>query len=747
MEASRHQRTQSLSEDYPSISTEPSTPPQTYSVIVDSPNSIKDQLSIQQQTSRNTDFEPDRRSLHSTGSNSNSKRSWTKRSGTSITRKASKTNKRVSTMGSGGIAGALAASGLAMANATGGPAQHQLSAPQLAPPPQSRKRTSSQTRRSSSPARPLQAEPHNSNNPYQAASHLSSVSQIAASGDDIETDDDTGYDSPDLDLNVDDIPVTGFAVASNKRNADFHELFSAVPEGDYLIEDYGCALQREILIQGRLYISENHVCFHANIFGWITDLVIPMYDILLLEKKMTAFVIPNALQITTRKAKYAFASFLARDTVYDVIHNVWRLARPDVSSMDGGSTRMSADDLNPSTRGSLDGLPSTAASPPARKGSQTESKQLPSQKITHCACGKNGEHYAEKVMECVVPGTPDKVYTLLFASAFMKTFMREEQKLLDIQISDWSPSSSDPKLLSRNMSYIKPLSGGFGPKQTKCELRDETVHLDYEDYVSTVTTTRTPEVPSGGVFAVKTRTCIMWASSNATRVIVSSAVEWTGRSFIKALIEKSAIEGQKQYHNQLEVHLKKYINGHITEFVPEGVLQDAQVVEETIAQASEDEKISDTHLPTMDRKGLQWAWDTFDGAYNVGKRSAKGAIELLKDAWDTSSGTSLLYALVAVLVLSNLYTLLQVGKREEVGRKKAETRRSVERQEWIGDTVKVLLSELRNEPTSPGNPPRPTTTAWPTDLPEGVLTDISELHRALDDIEKRILHLREHLPQ
>lgn len=35
--------------------------------------------------------------------------------------------------------------------------------------------------------------------------------------------------------------------------------------------DYGCALQREILIQGRLYISENHICFHANIFGWITD--------------------------------------------------------------------------------------------------------------------------------------------------------------------------------------------------------------------------------------------------------------------------------------------------------------------------------------------------------------------------------------------------------------------------------------------------------------------------------------------
>jgi hypothetical protein len=37
---------------------------------------------------------------------------------------------------------------------------------------------------------------------------------------------------------LDGLPaVTGFAVASQKRNADFHALFGkAVPEDDYLIE-------------------------------------------------------------------------------------------------------------------------------------------------------------------------------------------------------------------------------------------------------------------------------------------------------------------------------------------------------------------------------------------------------------------------------------------------------------------------------------------------------------------------------
>ncbi len=105
--------------------------------------------------------------------------------------------------------------------------------------------------------------------------------------------------------------------------------------------------------------------------------------------------------------------------------------------------------------------------------------------------------------------------------------------LADVQVSDWVPLEPGSKLLARNMSYIKPLNGSLGPKQTKCEIRDETIHAEDEDYFTMLTTTRTPDVPSGGVFSVKTRTCIMWASAITSKVIVTTQVEWTGRSFIK----------------------------------------------------------------------------------------------------------------------------------------------------------------------------------------------------------------------
>jgi hypothetical protein len=129
--------------------------------------------------------------------------------------------------------------------------------------------------------------------------------------DDLDESDTTEDDDSDADARTTrssisrmSLPVTGFAVASNKRNLEFHTLFNQIDEGDYLIEgepcaghygpplvpsscdvrryrlafnavrctsDYGCALQKDILVHGRIYVSEHHLSFHSNILGWVTD--------------------------------------------------------------------------------------------------------------------------------------------------------------------------------------------------------------------------------------------------------------------------------------------------------------------------------------------------------------------------------------------------------------------------------------------------------------------------------------------
>uniref|UniRef100_A0A4W5MV44 GRAM domain-containing protein n=1 Tax=Hucho hucho TaxID=62062 RepID=A0A4W5MV44_9TELE len=84
-----------------------------------------------------------------------------------------------------------------------------------------------------------------------------------------------------------------------QRNEDFRKLFKKLPDTERLIVDYSCALQKDILLQGRLYLSENWLCFYSNIFRWETTITILLKDVTTLTKEKTAKVIPNAIQIST----------------------------------------------------------------------------------------------------------------------------------------------------------------------------------------------------------------------------------------------------------------------------------------------------------------------------------------------------------------------------------------------------------------------------------------------------------------
>ncbi|KAI0299857.1 hypothetical protein BC826DRAFT_1183847 [Russula brevipes] len=339
----------------------------------------------------------------------------------------------------------------------------------------------------------------------------------------------------------------GFVAASRKRDADFHELFKTIPEGDYLIEDYTCAFQREIVVRGHIYISKTHVCFYTDILDRVTELIIPFSDIFLLEETMTAFAILNAIQITTRTAKhtFAFVSCPLRNAAFEMIFNVWRLACPGGTVSIDEDMRCSALD-NPLTPTSIGHVSASI------------------HKATSCACRKEGRHYSELLVDTVLLGTPESIYKLMFASKFLKDFMRENQELQNIRMSNWEPAHGALNYLKRKRTFVKPLRGING---LKCVVHDGTVHGDLGDYIATVTTMLIPDAPSGSAFYVTTLTCITWASSASSRVVVTSQVEWTGRSAMKQFIEKCVLDGQRTYHGELEHAMKSYIQEHQKEFI------------------------------------------------------------------------------------------------------------------------------------------------------------------------------------
>ncbi|KAL9592589.1 MAG: hypothetical protein Q9179_006568, partial [Wetmoreana sp. 5 TL-2023] len=420
--------------------------------------------------------------------------------------------------------------------------------------------------------------------------------------------------------------LTGFAVASKKRNRDFHQTFRSVPEDDYLIEDYSCALQKEILLAGRLYVSEGHICFSSNILGWVTMLVISFDEIVSVEKESTAVVFPNAIAVQTLQARHTFRSLLSREATYELLIGIWKLSHPNLKSSLNGA-RLDAEGTGDKTekvesRGSDDGsdaseeeevydedeeddegsgsIINAAATAPAGDdqgepngrpvsrqvsnigaaigtaagGIPTESDGRAGDKAaaasaatadfpgpaTHAPteCGDADTHYEKVLKDEVIPAPLGKIYSMMFGAAsggFISKWMIDELKVTDLQMEDDKKGLTEEKP-TRFYSYIKPLYAAIGPKTTKCLSTENLDALDLEKAVSVTITTQTPDVPSGNVFSVKTRYCLMWAPGNSTRVLINCAVEWTGKSWLKGPIEKGANDGQQTYANDLMKALK-----------------------------------------------------------------------------------------------------------------------------------------------------------------------------------------------
>ncbi|XP_033288023.1 protein Aster-C isoform X1 [Orcinus orca] len=112
--------------------------------------------------------------------------------------------------------------------------------------------------------------------------------------------------------------------AYKDRNEEYKRQFTHLPDTEKLIADYACALQRDILLQGRLYLSENWLCFYSNIFRWETTISIALKNITFMTKEKTARLIPNAIQIFTEGEKFFFTSFAARDRSYLSIFRLWQ---------------------------------------------------------------------------------------------------------------------------------------------------------------------------------------------------------------------------------------------------------------------------------------------------------------------------------------------------------------------------------------------------------------------------------------
>ncbi|KAJ1678506.1 hypothetical protein EV182_003913 [Spiromyces aspiralis] len=223
---------------------------------------------------------------------------------------------------------------------------------------------------------------------------------------------------------------------------------------------------------------------------------------------------------------------------------------------------------------------------------EEETKPLPLHPPTQCPCDIQGHaHYENTALDEVFPVSMPVLFRLVFSevivppdvdakhgvtdpelikqlSGWMRALL-EKQGMRELKIKPWSLPSKPNESESQEYNYIRPLNFSIGPKQTNVTQTFAITTKDFERAVVVEGTVKTPDVPSGSSFYVKTRSCLSWAAGangtppgGCTRLRVTFKIEWTKSSWIKGAVEKGTIEGNKTTYSSLKTELLKWIEEH-----------------------------------------------------------------------------------------------------------------------------------------------------------------------------------------
>ncbi|TGZ69076.1 hypothetical protein CRM22_003941 [Opisthorchis felineus] len=129
----------------------------------------------------------------------------------------------------------------------------------------------------------------------------------------------------------------------------FRRVFRGTPvDTERLLVDYSCALSKNnhgLLQQGRMYITENWVCFYSKIISE-QKIYLAVKEIIAITKEKTARVIPNAIQIIYSKnhQRFFFTSFSSRERTHAILRKVWENCRNNQTFIQANQS-MSIDEI------------------------------------------------------------------------------------------------------------------------------------------------------------------------------------------------------------------------------------------------------------------------------------------------------------------------------------------------------------------------------------------------------------------
>ena len=319
-------------------------------------------------------------------------------------------------------------------------------------------------------------------------------------------------------------------------------LFS-LPEDEDILDDFSCALRKKIFIHGRLFCTDNFLCFYANILGFKTKQVIPFKEVVAVRR--IKGTISNSIEIAcNNKKSYFFGSFLRRNEAFQFIYSLWKNSGYCDEKQDTGQWSDTED-------------------PPANdENSGEEDKEgltmLPSEDI--------GD--AIESLKVILPVTPQKFFELFYSDDAVFGFNAycTDRGDTELEITTWA-ENEELEGFTREIKFRTKINGpSIGPKTTRCHKAQKYKWL--ENSLIIQASTKALDVPYSSYFLVEDTWKITPVSAEKSMLRITFTINFLKSTILRSTIEsRSKVDVAKDHETWVKEAKRKCLSDQ--EIVPE----------------------------------------------------------------------------------------------------------------------------------------------------------------------------------
>ena len=344
------------------------------------------------------------------------------------------------------------------------------------------------------------------------------------------------------------------------RRKEFKDLFGSISPGSRFVVDYSCAYHKDILHQGRIYVTTTSCSFYSYIFGFENKVTIPWSEVVTITKEKTAIFIPNAIQISTADNKYFFASFVDRDSSHMMLTRLWQAVAGDNPLTDEDVDQIIACEYGEGDEADIDNSLNDDEDIAAHDISVSDKEQ------NNNNSNSKAVSLAQWLRDCDGDVVIDKTFARSKAELFRLVYsndnfyfnFQKERGTTELDIGDWEEGEAGVK--EREVSYNMELNNPVGPK--KCQVKESQVLRDVDgDKMLTVDTLADNSgVPYADSFSVLTHNCLLETGPDSSRLIAKAEIKFKKElwGFLKDKIQTNAWAGIKDYYSSLSNALEMY---------------------------------------------------------------------------------------------------------------------------------------------------------------------------------------------